>query len=131
MLEVGRDLGGIGSYLVGTKDTLWLKGGYVESPILLPESFRREVGRVECAVPRSSHVDEFVQAAKGVTAYDAPLSHFGYSGPMTAGALLGSIATHFDGKLEYDPINSILSNKKKANAFCSEKMYRLVGSLNL
>ena len=123
-LEVGRDLGGIGSYLVGTKGTLWLKGGYVESPILLPESFRRKVGRIECVVPRSNHVDEFVQAAKGVTTYDAPLSHFGYSGPMTAGALLGNIATHFDGKLEYYPINSTFSNKEKANGLLQRKNVR-------
>ena len=125
MLEVGRDLGGIGSYLVGTKDTLWLKGGYVESPILLPESFRREVGRVECAVPRSSHVDEFVQAAKGVTAYDAPLSHFGYSGPMTAGALLGNIATYFDGKLDYDAATRNFTNTDAANKWLQRKNPRL------
>ena len=75
-------------------------------------------------MPRSSHVDEFVQAAKGVTAYDAPLSHFGYSGPMTAGALFGNIATHFDGKLEYDPINSIFSNNETANGYLQRKNAR-------
>lgn len=120
-LEVGRDLGGIGSYLLGTKGTLWLKGGYVESPILLPESLRRKVGRVECVVPRSNHVDEFVQAAKGVTVYDAPLSHFGYSGPMTAGALLGNIATHFDGKLDYDAATRHFTNVDIANKWLQRK----------
>ena len=66
-------------------------------------------------MPRSSHVDEFVKAAKGVTAYNAPLSHFGYSGPMTAGALLGNIATHFDGKLNYDAATRHFSNFDVAN----------------
>ena len=120
-LEVGRDLGGIGSYLVGTKGTLWLKGGYVESPILLPETFRRKVGRIECAVPHSNHVEEFLKAAKGITTFDAPLSHFGYSGPMTAGALLGTIATRISGKLEYNPDSASFSNNDLANIYLQRK----------
>lgn len=120
-LEAERDLGGIGSYLVGTKGTLWLKGGYVESPLLIPESVRREVGRMECIVPRSNHVQEFVDAAKGVTAYDAPLSHFGYGGALTAGALLGGIATHFDGALEYDASTRRFTNFEAANEWLQRK----------
>jgi predicted dehydrogenase len=120
-LEAERDLGGIGSYLVGTKGTLWLKGGYVESPLLIPESVRREVGRMESIVPRSNHVQEFVDAAKGLTAYDAPLSHFGYGGALTASALLGGIATHFDGALEYDSVAAQFTDNGAANEFLSRK----------
>ena len=120
-LESERELGGSGSYLVGTKGTLWLKGGYVESPRLIPEAFRRESGKMKSIVPRTNHVQEFIDAAKGITAYDAPLSHFGYGGILTASALMGNIATHFDGKLKYDAAARRFSNEASANGLLRRK----------
>ncbi|MBC8434688.1 MAG: Gfo/Idh/MocA family oxidoreductase [Verrucomicrobia bacterium] len=120
-LEADRELGGPGCYLVGTKGTLWLKGGYVESPRLIPESFRREVGRMESIVPRSHHVEDFIRAAKGVSAYDAPLSHFGYGGVLTASALLGNIASRFEGKLDYDAATRRFTNIEAANEWLQRK----------
>jgi hypothetical protein len=114
-LEADRELKGVGSYLIGTKGTLWLKGGYVESPILIPETFRRSVGRPENIAPRSNHVGEFLQAAKGLSPYDAPLSHFGYAGPFTATALMGNIAARVDGSLVYDAARKAFVNNEEAN----------------
>jgi len=114
-LEGGRELGGVGSYLVGTKGTLWLKGGYVESPILIPETFRRAIGKPEGTAPPSNHVGEWIQAAKGLIPYDAPLSHFGYAGPFTASALMGNIAARVDGPLVYDAAAQRFTNNEAAN----------------
>jgi len=114
-LEAGRELGGPGCYLVGTKGTLWLKGGYVESPRLIPESLRRKVGKMESTIPRTHHVREFIDAAKGVTACDAPLSQFGYGGVLTASALLGNIACQFEGRLDYDAAARRFTNIEAAN----------------
>ena len=114
-LEVDRELGGVGSYLVGTKGTLWLKGGYVESPILIPETFRRSVPKPETLAPSRNHVGEWVQAAKGLIPYDAPLSHFGYAGPFTASALMGNIAARVDGPLAYDAGKGTFTNSEAAN----------------
>jgi hypothetical protein len=107
-------LGPVGSYLVGTKGTLWLKGGFVESPILIPETFRRSVGKPEDTL-RGNHVGEFLQAAKGWIPYDAPLSHFGYAGPFTASALMGNIAARVDGPLVYDASMISFANNEAAN----------------
>ena len=114
-LEADRELKGVGSYLIGTKGTLWLQGGYVGSPILIPDTFRRSVGRPENIAPRSNHVGEFLQAAKGLIPYDAPRSHFGYAGPFTASALMGNIAARVDGPLVYDAARKSFANNDVAN----------------
>jgi len=41
-------------------------------------------------------------AARGEIPYDAPLSHFGYGGKLTAFALMGNIAARVKGKLLFD-----------------------------
>ncbi|GAF71304.1 unnamed protein product, partial [marine sediment metagenome] len=33
----------LGSYFVGTRGTLWLSGGYNESALLIPESYRKSL----------------------------------------------------------------------------------------
>ncbi len=114
-LEDGRKLGPVGSYLVGTKGTLCLNGGYIESPILIPETFRKSIGKPANILSPSNHVGEFIKAAKGVIPYDAPLSHFGYAGPFTAAALMGNIASRVDGSLEYDANKRSFIDSEAAN----------------
>ena len=76
----------------------------------------------EITAPRSiGHNAEFIAAAKGETAFDAPLSHFGYAGPMTATILLGNLASRFEGKLAFDPAMRKFVDNDKANALMTRR----------
>ena len=80
-------------------------------------------GKIELKVPKSiGHNAEFIAAARGEIEYDAPLSNFAFAGPMTATALLGNIATHFEGqKLTFDPNKRQFVDNEKANAMMTRK----------
>jgi len=56
---------------------------------LIPDAARRAHGKPELRVPegRAHHLD-FLDAAKGILPWNAPLSNFTYSGPMTATVLM-------------------------------------------
>jgi predicted dehydrogenase len=116
-IEEGREVKGDGSYLVGTKGTCWIVGAHNNSALLVPEARRKEFGKPKELVPASrGHRQEFVMAAKGEIPYDAPLSHFGYAGKLTAVNLMGNIAARVKGKLLYDAKTQRFSNSDEANA---------------
>ena len=64
---------------------------------------------------------EFVLAAKGKTAYNAPLSHFAYGGHLTGVCLLGNVAARVGGKLDFDPTALKFTNSEKANELLTRK----------
>jgi len=121
-LEAGRALGGSGCFLVGTKGTVWVTGGHNNSAMLIPESKRRAFGRPKIVAPASrGHNKEFVMAAKGLIPYNAPLSHFGYAGKLTAFALMANIAGRVPGKLLYDAKAQRFTNSDAANKLLTRK----------
>ncbi|MEM7392222.1 MAG: hypothetical protein AAF492_07720 [Verrucomicrobiota bacterium] len=62
-------------------------------------------------VPESrGHFREFVAAAKGELAYDAPLSHFGFSGPMCEVLGMGNAAALAREKLAVDAKTGMIRN---------------------
>jgi hypothetical protein len=72
--------------------------------------------------PKSlGHEREFIAAAKGEIAYNAPLSHFGYGGKLTAVALMGNIAAQVKGKLLYDGKKQCFTNSDAANKLMNRK----------
>jgi hypothetical protein len=60
-------------------------------------------------------------AAKGEIAYNAPLSHFGYGGKLTAVALMGNIAARVKGKLLFDGKKQQFTNSEAANKLMTYK----------
>jgi len=115
-LEKGRNQGSAGSFMVGTKGVCWVVGSHNNSAVLVPESARKEFGRPEKAAPPSrGHEKEFLMAAKGEIPYNAPLSHFGYGGMLTAVALMGNIAARVKGELKFDPKTRKFTNSEEAN----------------
>ena len=88
----------------------------------MPESARQKFGKPKQAAPRSrGHEREFIAAAKGEIPYDAPLSHFGYGGKLTAVALMGNIAARVKGKLLYDAKAKKFTNSEAANKLMTRK----------
>ena len=115
-LEENRKMGSAGSYLVGTKGTCWVVGSHNNSAILVPETRRQQFARPpQAASPSRGHANEFLMAAKGEIPYNAPLSHFGYGGQLTAVALMGNIAARVKGKLLYDEKAQRFTNSEEAN----------------
>ena len=121
-LEEGRKMGSAGSYLVGTKGVCWVVGSHNNSAILVPETRRKEYGRPKQAAPPSrGHAKEFLMAAKGEIPSNAPLSHFGYGGKLTAFALTGNIAARVKGKLLFDAKTQRFTNSDQANKLMTRK----------
>ncbi len=121
-LEEKRKMGKAGSYLVGTKGVCWVVGSHNNSAVLVPESRRKEFGRPKQAAPKSrGHEREFIMAAKGEIPWDAPLSHFGYGGKLSAFALMGNIAARVKGKLLYDPKQHRFTNSAEANKLMTRR----------
>ena len=104
-LEASREMWENGSLFIGTKGTMYVVGSHNSSAILIPESERKTFGKPELLVPegRAHHMD-FVDAAKGLLPWDAPLSNFTYGGPMTATAHMGNALVKNNlNKLDIDP----------------------------
>ncbi len=111
-----RKMGVAGSYLVGTKGTCFVVGSHNQSAILVPESARAAFGKPQELAPISrGHQKEFLMAARGEIPYNAPLSHFGYGGKLTAVALMGNIAARVKGELRYDANTHRFTNSDEAN----------------
>lgn len=121
-LEEDRKMGSAGSYLVGTKGTCWVVGSHNNSALLVPETKRKAFGKPKKAAPPSrGHANEFLMAARGEIPYNAPLSHFGYAGSLTAFALMGNIAVRVKGKLLYDAKKQRFTNSEQANKLMTRK----------
>jgi hypothetical protein len=121
-LDAGRKMGSAGSYIVGTKGICWVMGSHNNGATLVPEAARKAFGKVTDVAPKSrGHEKEFIMAAKGEIAYNAPLSHFGYGGKLTAVALMGNIAARVKGKLLFDGKKQQFTNSEAANKLMTYK----------
>lgn len=103
-----------GCLIRGTKQMIHATG-HNSTFVLLPSGRSWEEEGPPQILPRSgSHEREWTAACKG---RGKPMSHFGYSGPLTEFLMLGNVATLFpQTELEYDPIAGEIVNHAQANA---------------
>ncbi|MGE5608703.1 MAG: Gfo/Idh/MocA family protein [Bacillota bacterium] len=112
-----KNLPGSGSLFIGTKGKLLVGGDYADSPSLIPESFRRQVGKPPRLLERSpGHKPEWLQACKGLKPWNSPGSNFAtYAGPITEVMLLGAITQKIGEvgfKIECDPVKRVIKTKE-------------------
>jgi len=123
-LEPDRRLPDTGNLFVGTKGTIMVQGDYCNSPGIIPDTRRREVGKPPKLLERSpGQMEEWVLAAKGEKPLDYARSNFAYAGPFTEAVLLGNIALRIGRRLEWDGPNLEFTNLPEANAYVT-KEYR-------
>lgn len=115
-----------GFMLIGTKATILASGDYGESPRIIPEEKRREIGRPELLVEISpGHAEEWFKACRGDEPLDFPKSNFSYSGPFTETVNLGVLAHRLkEGeKAHWDSANGRVTDRTELNRFVN-KEYR-------
>jgi len=101
-----------GAVFVGTKGFL-TADTYAANIRLLPESRHNEYTLPPQILTRSpGHYRDWIRACKGG---DPACSNFNVAAPFTEWVLLGSLALHFDGKLEWDGEKMKFTNNAKAN----------------
>jgi hypothetical protein len=82
---------------------------------LLPEARHKEYQAPPEFLTRSpGHYRDWIRACKGG---DPACSNFSVAGPFTEWIVMGVIALHFDGKLEWDSAKMQFSNNKEANKY--------------
>ncbi len=113
-----KSLGGLsaaegnGSIFVGEKGFL-TADGYGTNVRLLPESRQKAYKLPPQSLTRSpGHCADWIRACKGGT---AACSNFSVAGPFTEWTLLGIVALHFEGKLEWDSASMRFTNIAEAN----------------
>jgi predicted dehydrogenase len=106
--------GSNGSLFVGEKGLI-TTGTYGEQTRLLPMEKMRGYKWPAAFLTRSpGHYRDWIRACKGG---DPACSNFDVSAPFTEWVLLGVIALHFQGKLEWDAEKMKITNNPAANAF--------------
>ena len=88
---------------------------YADNTRLLPLSRHQEYKPPSQLLTRSpGHHRDWIRACKGG---DPSCSNFSISGPFTEWIVMGVIALHFEGKLEWDAAKMQFTNNPKANEF--------------
>ena len=124
IMEMGRRIRGTGNLFLGTKAAMLVQGDYGESAVLIPETKRKEVGKLPQNLPSSpGHLEEWLMACVGDQPRDFPKSRFEYSGPLTETVLLGNVALRMNRRLEWDGRKFAFTNVPDANAMLT-KEYR-------
>ena len=101
-----------GALFVGTKGYM-ATDTYANSVHLLPERYNRGFEMPDAWLTRSpGHYRDWIRAAKGG---DPACSDFSVAGPFTEWILLGALALHYEGKLEWDPKAMKVTNRAEAN----------------
>lgn len=107
-----------GVVFVGTKGYV-TSDTYAQNIRLLPSERMNDYKLPPQSLTRSpGHHRDWLRAAKGG---DAACSNFAVSGPFTEWLLTGSVALHFDGKLEWDSANMRFTNNHDANEYVKPK----------
>jgi len=111
-LEIdGRKLPRTGNLIIGSKGKMLVNGDYWETPLIIPESRRKEFGRPPQLLERSpGHHKEFFMACRGEKPREFSQSNFGYSGPMAANIQLGNLCARAGKKLELNEAGEITSD---------------------
>jgi predicted dehydrogenase len=108
-----------GTVFVGDKGIL-TTDTYAANVRLLPEARHKEYKVPAQLLTRSpGHHRDWIRACKGG---DPACSNFSVAGPFTEWIVLGSVALHFDGKLEWDAARMRITNVPEANRMVRPKM---------
>lgn len=111
---------------MGTEATILSSGDYGESPRIIPDEKRIEIGRPELLVePSPGHAEEWFMACRGEKPVDFPKSNFSYAGPFTEVVNLGVLAHRLrEGeKAQWDSENLRVTDREELNRFVN-KEYR-------
>ncbi|MBI4906097.1 MAG: Gfo/Idh/MocA family oxidoreductase [Acidobacteria bacterium] len=101
-----------GAVFIGDKGIL-TTDTYANNVRLLPEARHKETKLPPQLLTRSpGHHRDWIRACKGG---DPSCSNFSIAGPLTEWIVLGSIALHFEGKLEWDAAKMKITNNAEAN----------------
>ena len=107
-----------GSVFIGDKGIL-TTDTYAANTRLLPESRHKEYKLPPQFLTRSpGHHRDWIRACKGG---EPACSNFSVAGPFTEWIVLGSVALHFDGKLEWDSAKMRFTNNSEANQYIKPK----------
>jgi predicted dehydrogenase len=114
--------GGGGGGVAGREGVVWVgdKGimttdTYGANVRLLPEARHKEYKLPAEVLTRSpGHYRDWIRACKGG---DPACSNFSVAGPFTEWIVMGVIALHFEGRLEWDAANMKFSNNAEANKY--------------
>lgn len=106
-----------GVVMIGDRGTIHVEGTHNGNASLLPLPLQQTHGKmpIDKALPNRNHHQEFVDAAKGLLAWDAPLSNFTHGGHMTAVSLMGNLALRLNQSLAIDT-NGKITNVASNNA---------------
>jgi hypothetical protein len=108
-----RKLPRTGNLVIGTKGKMLVLEDYWNTPMLIPETRRKEFGQPKQLLERSpGHHEEFIMACKGEKPREFSQSNWSYSGPMTANIQLGNLWARAGKKLELDEAGKIISDPK-------------------
>ncbi len=108
-----------GAVFIGDKGIL-TTDTYAANVRLLPEARHKEYKLPPQYLTRSpGHHRDWIRACKGG---DSACSNFSVAGPFTEWIVLGSVALHFDQKLEWDAARMRITNVPEANRFVRPKM---------
>ncbi|MEK7408777.1 MAG: Gfo/Idh/MocA family oxidoreductase [Acidobacteriota bacterium] len=103
-----------GVVYVGDKGTI-TTDTYGASVRLLPESRHKDYKPPSELLTRSpGHYRDWIRACKGG---EPACSNFSVAGPFTEWIVMGVIALHFEGKLEWDSARMRFTNNKEANKY--------------
>lgn len=119
-LEEGRRVGGGGNgvLFIGDRGTIMCEG-WGGTPIIIPESRRKEYKRPAKSLPRSKgHHRDWLDACKGGPKASA---EFEYSARLTELVLLGNVALRTGKKLAWDGPNMRATNAPEADEFIREE----------
>lgn len=125
-LPEDQELPRTGTLYVGTNAKLLVAGDYGESPRIIPDEKRRELGRPEMLIePSPGHAEEWFMACRGEESWDFPKSNFSYSGPFTEVVNLGVLAHQLKKgeKAHWDSRNLRVTDRPELNRFVN-KTYR-------
>jgi predicted dehydrogenase len=101
-----------GAVFVGSKGMM-TTDTYANNVRLLPESLHKDYKLPPQFLTRSpGHHRDWIRAAKGG---ERSCSDFSIAGPLTEWIVLGSLALHFEGKLEWDAARMRITNNPEAN----------------
>ncbi len=102
-----------GSAIVGTKGTIHATGHNATFRVLPEERFRDVVKEPPKSVEpsRGHEADWFIACRGGKPAW----ASFEYAAPLNEFLMLGNVATQFEGKLEFDPIECKVVNHPEAD----------------
>jgi predicted dehydrogenase len=111
----GQRLPDNGVLYIGTQGKMF-HGSHGDMPQLVPAALHDQAVKVAKTMKRSiGHYEEWIAACKGGP---APVSNFGYAGPMTETVLLGVLALRAPARrLEWDSAQQKVSNAPELNQF--------------